>query len=217
MGKITLVCTVHNETGLCNEDELMRILESVGPDVIFEEILPSDFDSYYRDKSKQTLETRTVGRYLKVRPARQVPVDEFVIPESLPRDMGSLFDYVESHSIEYRALIAERDQKTHQHGFRYLNSQEFEALSKRSRESFEKTIALSGSEGLKKILSTWNELLRRRENSMLENIHDFCRKSSFTEGVFLVGAGHMSSIVEDIESRKNTEADIVDWKIWTRI
>ena len=216
MGRITLVCTVHSEMGLCNENELIRILEAVGPDVIFEEIHPSDFDSYYRDKSKHTLETRTVGRYLKVRPARQVPVDDFVIPEGFPRDMGILFDYVESNNIEYRALVAERDQKTYHLGFRYLNSPEFETLSKRSRESFEKAIALSGSDGLKKILSTWNDLLRRREDSMLANIYDFSRKNLFTEGVFLVGAAHMSSIVEDIQSRMKTEANLVDWNIWNR-
>ena len=60
MGRITLVCTVHSERGLCNENELFRILETIGPEVIFEEIRPSDFESYYGDKSKHTLEMRTV-------------------------------------------------------------------------------------------------------------------------------------------------------------
>jgi hypothetical protein len=215
VGKITLICTVHRETGLCNEDELMRIFEAVSPEAIFEEIRPSDFNAYYGDRSKQTLETRTIGRYLKIRSARQVPVDEFVIPESLPRDMRILEDYLASHNMEDRALTDERDWKTCQYGFRYLNSPEFEALSKRSRESVEKTIALSGSEHLKSILSTWNEQLRRRESSMVENIYSFCRKNSFREGIFLVGAGHKSSIVEEIESHKKTEANIIDWKIWS--
>jgi len=189
----------------------MRILETIGPDVIFEEIRRSDFGAYYRDKTKSTLETRTVGRYLKVRPARQVPVDDFVIPEGFPGDINSLFEYVESNDIEYRGLIAEREQKTYHLGFRYLNSPAFEALSKRARESFEKTIALSGSEDLKKKLWTWNDALRRRDASMIQNIYEFCRKSPFTEGAFLVGAEHISSILEGITSRMKTDGNLVDW------
>ena len=198
MGRITLVCTVHNERGLCNENELLRILEAIGPEVIFEEIRPSDFQSYYADKSKHTLEMRTVGRYLKRKTGRQVPVDDFVIPEGFRRDLDILFDYVESNNIEYSELIAERDQKTHHLGFRYLNSPEFKALSKNVCESFEKFIAKSGRDDLKKSLLTWNDMMRRRENSMLKNIYDFCRNSPFTEGMFLVGAGHMSSVCENI-------------------
>jgi hypothetical protein len=137
-----------------------------------------------------------------------------MIPDiSLKKDMDILFDYVESNNIQYCALIDERDQKAYQLGFQYLNSPEFEALSKRARESFEKTIAMSGRDGLKKILSTWNDLLRRREDSMVENIYDFCRNNPFTEGVFLVGAEHMLSIVENIEGRMNTETELVDWNI----
>lgn len=214
MGRITLVCTVHNERGLCSENELVGILEAVGPDVIFEEIRPSDFDSFYA--SKPTLETRAVARYLKARAVRQVPVDDYSIPDSFRRDINILFDYVESNSVEYRALIAERDWKTDQLGFRYLNSPEFEAISKRSRESLENTIALSGSDGLKKALSTWNGQLQRRENSMLENIYSFCRASQFKEGVFLVGAEHMSSIIEGVESRIKRESNLVAWNIWNK-
>lgn len=217
MGRITLVGTVHRERGSCNENELIRILEAIGPDVIFEEIRPSDFEAHYRDKSKHTLEMRTVDRYLKVKSARQVPVDNFVIPDSFLRDMASLEEYVASNSIEYCELMDKLDQKKHLLGFWYLSSLEFESLNKRASESFEKTIALSGSEDLKKRLSMWNDQLRKRDASMVENIYEFCRKSPFTEGVFLVGAGHISSILEDIESRMQTKANFVDWSIWNRL
>ena len=213
MGRITLVCTVHRQRGLCNEDELVRILDAIGPDVIFEEMRQSDFDLHYQDESKHTLEMRAVVRYLKVRPARQVPVDDFVIPRDLPRDIDSVFEYAESNSIEYRALVAERDQKTFHRGFRYLNSPEFGALSKRARDLFENSIALSGRDDLKRGLSTWNGALLRRETSMVDNIYDFCRRSQFTEAVFLVGAEHMWSIAENIEKRIQTENNLVAWNI----
>jgi hypothetical protein len=215
VARITLVCTVHREMGLCNEDELIVILNAIGPDVIFDEIRQADFDSHYQDASKHTLEMRAVVRDWKVRPARQVPVDDFAIPRDFPRHIDSVFEYAESTSIEFRALVGERDQKTFHSGFRYLNSPEFEALSKRARELFEKAIVLSGRDDLQQWLSTWNDLLLRRDASMVDNIYDFCRKSQFTEGVFLVGAEHMWSIAGIIEKRIQTENDLVAWNIGT--
>lgn len=201
MGRITLVGTAHRESGLCNESELIRILEAIGPDVIFEEIRPSDFEAYYRDKSKHTLEMRAVYRYLKVKPARQVPVDDYVFPGSFPRDIARLEEYVQANCIEYCELMDEISQKKHLLGFRYLNSPEFEAMNKRANESYERTVAMSGSEELKKTLSIYNEQMRRRDASMVENIHEFCRKNPFTAGVFLVGAGHLPAILEEMASR----------------
>lgn len=216
MRRITLVGTVHREGGLCNENELSGILEAIRPDVIFEEIRPSDFEAHYRDNSKHTLEMRAVRRYLKVKPARQVPVDDFVIPDRFRRDMASLDDYVESNNIEYGQLMDEIGQKTHFLGFRFLNSPEFAALNKRADESYAKTIAVSGNDDLKKGLSMWNDQIRRRDAAMVENIYEFCRKNSFTEGVFLVGAGHMASVVEDVASSIKREASLVGWNIWSR-
>ena len=44
---ITLVCTVHNENGAANASNLFRLLERICPEVIFLEVPPNDFDSYY--------------------------------------------------------------------------------------------------------------------------------------------------------------------------
>ena len=93
MGRITLVCTAHTEDGLCNENELLQILLAVGPDVIFEELRPADFSSFYGDTSKHTLEMRAVTSYLKGRQARQVPVDDY--DGIRPGDKGDLVRHYE--------------------------------------------------------------------------------------------------------------------------
>ncbi len=48
MHNIVLVCTAHTETGKCNSDELHKIIESLGPDVIFEELSSDLFDKFYK-------------------------------------------------------------------------------------------------------------------------------------------------------------------------
>lgn len=208
--------TVHKERGSCNEGELIRILETIGPEVIFEEIRPSDFETHYRDKSRHTLEMRAITTYLKVRPARQVPVDDYEMPESFGRNMWSLDQFVESRSREYYAALDAIFQMTSEFGFRYLNSPDYVAHIKRSDQLFEETVCKCGSDDQKELLSMFNAQLRRRENAMMENVYGFCRTSTFTEGVFLVGAAHMSFIVEGIESRMRQEFGLVDWKIWSR-
>ena len=50
MNNITLICTVHEEKGICNINELYKIIERINPEIIFEEINPSAFDEYYKDK-----------------------------------------------------------------------------------------------------------------------------------------------------------------------
>lgn len=200
------MCTHHRENGLCNENNLMKILAAIDPDVIFEEARPSD----------STLETQTINRYLKFRVARRVPVDDFGMPPAnFRKDVDMMNDYVYVNNIECRELIADIDRKTCQFGYPYLNGPEFEAAIKKERELFEKTIAMSGNDGLMKIFLTWNDLIRRREDSMVDNVYDFCRKASFTKGVLLVGAGHKSSLVSKIEGRIKTEPNLIDWHIGT--
>jgi hypothetical protein len=42
MHTITLVCSVHNANGKCNVEQLVKILRVLGPDVILQEVRPSD-------------------------------------------------------------------------------------------------------------------------------------------------------------------------------
>ena len=48
MYNITLVSTHHSELGKCSSDELVKIIESISPNVIFEEICPALFDRFYK-------------------------------------------------------------------------------------------------------------------------------------------------------------------------
>ena len=65
MYNITLISTRHDEVGKCNSNELYKIIESINPELIFEEIPPSYFDKYYIDRSCNNLETDTINKYLE--------------------------------------------------------------------------------------------------------------------------------------------------------
>ncbi|HKY22039.1 MAG TPA: hypothetical protein VJM31_12550 [Vicinamibacterales bacterium] len=161
--RITVVCTMHREMGLCNDRELLRILEMIGPDVIFQGIRASD------SPSLKTLEMHAVGEFLKVRPARQV--DEYAIPEDFRAELDALFDYAEFSSPEYCEAVSEIDRNAFHGGFQYLNSPDFAFLRKRADDLLENTVAMSGSQELLEILLAWNSFLRRRDDAMVRNIY----------------------------------------------
>ena len=215
MGRITLVCTAHREDGKCNQHELLKILLALAPEVIFEEIRPGNFESLYSDASKYSLEMRAIEDYLKVRKARQVPVDDYEMPEDFGPHMRALEEFVASRSGEYADVMEEIFRKQFELGFSYLNSSEFISSCKESERLYQETVYNYGNDLAKSKLAEWNYQLRKRDTSMLENIYSFCRRIDFMEGVFLVGAAHMSSIMGGIELRMKDQPPIVTWRYWS--
>lgn len=214
MGRITLVCSAHRESGECNKNELLKILMTVGPDVIFEEIRPGDFESFYADESKYSVEMRAIKEYMKGRKARQVSVDDYDMPSAFVPYMRALEEFVASRSGAYRDVVDEMDRKKYELGFSYLNSSEFISRIKESERLYHDTVFKHGNDLAKSKLEEWNSQIRRRDASMLENIYRFCQQTDFIEGVLLVGAGHMSSIMDGIEHRMKDQPTVVAWRFW---
>lgn len=212
MHKITLVCSVHRENGRCTVAELLKILRAISPEVIFEEVRPTDFDAYY--KSRQTLEAQAITKFRESESPRQVPVDQFNDNEAtvdLRFTMDRIFDVVEGTSQTYLNLLDERETLTHQQGFQYLNSVVFEKTTESIEEIEDLTIRATGNPDLIRGLQCWREAMKRREAEMVRNIYEYCRDHAFDTGVFLVGSAHKASIVKAIRARDGAEAGLIDW------
>jgi hypothetical protein len=204
MNEITLVCSAHRETGLCNAVELLAILSAIGPDTVFEEVRPSDFALYCRNE--MILEARSVAGFCAGRKLRRVPVDAYEVPaESLvstKRALDSALDFVWESSAEYRELCEQHDRATHDSGFSYLNSASCVASMRRLFEIEDRTIALSNNAVLSSALENWRLLNSSREEAMVGHILEDCRLNSGDTGVFLVGVAHKAAIIEAIEIKK---------------
>lgn len=84
MRSITLISTEHRASGKCNPDELLKIISTLNPDVIFEEETNDDvFRKYYDDfqNSSLSLEIQCIKKYLQNHNAKHIPVDIVNIPE----------------------------------------------------------------------------------------------------------------------------------------
>ena len=63
MYNITLICTVHSETGKCNSRELYKIIEEFKPEIIFEELSLAAYNQCYGIQNRVTVETSAIKIY----------------------------------------------------------------------------------------------------------------------------------------------------------
>jgi hypothetical protein len=77
MYNITLIATEHKESGKCNSDELYKIIESINPEVIFEEETNDEkYHKYYNEENSfKSLEIQCIIKYLKKYNIKKIPVD----------------------------------------------------------------------------------------------------------------------------------------------
>jgi hypothetical protein len=205
MHKITLVASAHRESGLCNAEELLKILRAIEPDTIFEESRPSELDSY------RPLEVQAITKYRDSKVFQRVPVDRYAIPANFVAETQRVFDCVKQTSQEYLVLDEEHSNTVYRYGFEYLNSSACATVMARLSEIEEKTIIGTRDAELIRGLERWRDAIQRREREMIGNIYEYCRENVFDTGVFLVGAAHKTAIVKEIETHVSTKAVLVNW------
>jgi hypothetical protein len=208
--KITIICSAHRESGVCNSGELLRILRAIDPEAVFEEVCPSDYEAY----NIRTLEGRAITRYREFKVLERVPVDRYNLPQDLYVAIEKVLDHVEEISHEYSVLREQSDNSAHLQGFSYLNSVAFETVRTKLTEIEDRTISEACDQGLTRGLEMWRDVIQRRETAMVGNIYEYCREHIFDTGVFLVGAAHKSGILKAIEKHASSEADLVSWKLY---
>ena len=124
MFNIVLISTEHREFGNCNSDELCKILESINPDVIFEEE-PND-DSYHSSYSEKdsfkSLEVQAIIKYRQYHEVLHIPVDK-EISQYLPFSAWEYMFEKFKQNDDYNQIIKEHCSLRNQKGFPYLNSE----------------------------------------------------------------------------------------------
>src|ERR1051325_3551139 len=206
MHKITLVCSAHRENGLCNAEELLKLLLALEPEVVFQEIRSSD---------NWSLEAQAIARYREFKSCQPVHVDRYDIPANLlaefKEDVDRVLDCVSQRSDEYGLLERENSISANHDGFMYLNSPAFANKRARMSEIEDETIIGTHDEGLIRALQWWRHVMQNRELQMVGNIYEYCRRNVFDIGVFLVGAAHKTGIEKVTEKYASAEADLIRW------
>ena len=208
--RITLIATVHAESGRANVAELRAILDRLAPDVIFAEI-PSSFLADYLNGSHGTLESSAVVLYRERRPVNVVPVDLDKLGEEFFSNSEDMFKKVARTSSDYRRLVDQNSLDTLELGFPYL-------ISDRCAQAWEgiynealATVEWIRDTKLRQTYDLWNQTNDDRETGMIENIESYCIRHVPAHGVFLVGAAHRKPIMEKVRKRQVAGGPGVFW------
>jgi hypothetical protein len=206
MHTITPIFSVHKANGKCNVEQLVKILQEIKPDVVFQEVPPLD------DRS---LEAQALKEYCKIKSSCQpVYVDEYKAPVDALDTMRLLdagFEDVADRSTEYQQLETERRARTYQDGFVYLNSDAFVKTTVRMEQIEDEMMEGRAADALRWFRQV---IQHRREIEMMRNVYSHCRKTAFDTGVFLVGAAHRTGIAKQIENFSGREPDLIAWNFY---
>ncbi|MBB1287365.1 hypothetical protein HRH25_23515 [Flavisolibacter sp. BT320] len=198
---ITVIATRHQENGQCTSNELYRIIERIAPDVIFEEIPSSKFDAVYKGLRQPSLEVQTIKRYLQSHPIPHFPVDldiDEVDGFFMRSDFKTMSYIFVNYSSEYQRLYNQRQFLANNHGFPYLNSNEWTMLSERMDVLEQEVIKKINNEKLSQRAKEWFNENDVRENEMIKNIYSYVENNRYEKGLFLVGVEHRRKLMDKI-------------------
>ena len=210
MKRVSVVCTVHEESGLADSDGLLAILDRIKPEVIFLEVPSAAFGDYF-SRTRWDLESQAVGRYRDSHHVDLVPVDLPTPSRDFFRDNQDLFERIERRSPEYCRLLDRHRQYVRAYGFAYLNSDQCSALFSQLHQAILTAIGELADARLVELYELWIRTNELRDKEMVKNIESYSKASAFSIGAFLVGAAHRQSIVDLSRRQLGADSSTVTW------
>ena len=217
MHNIILIATAHLEKGLSNSDELCKIIKSMNPDVIFDEIPSSHFNAFYVNKTQRTLESDAINQYVKSHDVEIIPVDIDISQESsrYQNEISNIFSQIFENE-DFIKLDNEKEELMIQKGFRYLNSNKF--LDFLDKKKVLETQILESKPDKDRLLDLYRLFHKtehdERENAMLQNIYNYSRENRYNQALFLLGAEHLKSIIPKLAEYDRLSNVKLNWSIY---
>ncbi len=202
MFNVTVVFTQHQSDGMCNSDELLKILWSLHPDVIFEEIKDAVYDQVYAQQSRSKLESTAIQLYLLTKVAEHIPVDTFPCSDAYYRNTNHLLDIIGKNLSKSEGLTHAFNQLAYhvpKGGFPFLNSDPYDTLMDNLENEEKRILAELADDRLLQIAQQRIEVNSKRDEEMIDNIYKYGEKHPFQTGALLIGAGHRRSFKSKLD------------------
>lgn len=205
---ITQLSSFHITGGKCNPNELYRIIESIQPEVIFEELPLDIFNFVYAEgRNPESLEAITIKSYLRNYSIKHFPVDTY------PKDITELLDVsdIAKKSNEYVLLWKEFVKLIQQDGYTFINSMYCTELQDKIRFIEEKVLKEINNPNLLRNFDSENLLHHNRENEMLRNIYNLSKIHSYNKALLICGAQHRKPFIEKIKEYQKRDELKLNW------
>jgi hypothetical protein len=201
MYNISIVCTHHSELGKCNSDALYSIIESIHPDIIFEELNQELFDMFYQENRIpfDSPETKTVKRYLENNDVRHLPTEDYPNDSLSINEIRYMFNALNKYHV-YSNLEEKHKKLISENGYTFLNSKKNEMLFE-EKKALEKSLIASEINRLQlsRINDLFYEELTIREHQIIKNVYNYSTKMEYNQAILLIGSGHRKTIFEKVK------------------
>jgi hypothetical protein len=218
MYDITLVFTHHSELGKCNSHELYKIIESINPDIIFEELPQDLFDRVYKDDqfdNELPPEIKSVKRYLLTHNIDHIPVDTGVNENSCNSETQHMFALFQRFAI-YKNLQDQQKKSIIENGYVFLNSKTCEELHTQQIITEQSLLQfMSDKDRLFRLHKSLYEEVDVREHEIIKNIYNYSKQKQYNQGLLLIGSAHRKTIFEKIETYKTQEDLKLNWVLYS--
>lgn len=211
---IILISTGHSENGLCNSNELYKIIERIKPEVIFEEVSPTKFEGVYKGTRKDSLETSTIKKYLEKYLIEHVPVDmdgDEIDERRIQANYNKIARTLVLHDRLYKHLVGQQRYLAEHYGFPYLNSKHCNELLANRFLSENQLLPNINQEGVFQMYNEWLNMNDKRENEMIRNIYNYSYQNKYSKALFLVGAAHRKPLIDKISKFEINNNQNLDW------
>ena len=213
MKTISLVCSVHQEQGPVNVPALCAILDRIRPDVVFLEIPPEPYADFVETERRSNLESTAVGTFRKVNQVDLVPVDLPTPNSDFFRRSEHFFREIERSSSAYRGLVDVNRRYVRDHGFDYLNSEYCSSLWSDIYREIRCAAVNTGDASMIDFCNEWTQTMKLRDIAMVQNIRAYSLRNDFKNAVFLVGASHRASIINEANKQFESDSATVRWEV----
>jgi hypothetical protein len=216
MYNITLVCTHHSEYGKCNSDELYKIIESIRPDIIFEELTQDLFDKFYKEDKIpcEPPEIKSVKRYTKDHITSHIPVDINPSDTLSTNEINYMFNTVGKYHV-YSKLEEDQKRLAFQEGYDFLNSKKSEELVEKKKSLEKSLIEIQiNKDQLCRIHDLFYNEQHNRENEIIKNIYNYSVKTAYNQALLLIGSGHRKTIFEKIRKYEPENHVKLNWALY---
>jgi len=199
--------------------ELHKIIESIRPEIIFEELSYINFTKCYHEKSLITLETNAIKKYLQNNNIKHIPVDTFDLPNSYYEELDSMYNRIINNNkiIESRRLLDILDKQSYlenQCGFSFLNSNQNDEIFEEIKILKVRVLNAINAETLFSIDRLEKEIIENREHEIINNIYNYSNDHIYTQALLFIGSGHRKSMMQKIQEYESNENLKLNWTFY---
>jgi hypothetical protein len=194
--------------------ELYKIINTIKPEVIFEELDLNSYNDHYGQEGPYSTETTAIYKYLQYNNIQHIPVDTYDMTNFTKEEKKYMDNIILNNNIEYRNIFEKQMKLVYSNGYKFLNGEEC-SLMLLELQKIERIVQEQlCDDKLTYIYKKWIKINNEREEEMIKNIYKYCKNNLFNSGLLITGADHRNSLKRKLQNYCDNDINI-NWSYYS--